>query len=89
MRKAQVTSAGIPVPQGGEDVNDLHMDNDDDPDETLEVLSRINFNGLSWIAKLTANAALPYGHGLGGFRRRPWRTAMQRSWNLACTVVSA
>ncbi|OUM01200.1 hypothetical protein [Variovorax sp. JS1663] len=45
------------------------MDNDDDPDETLEVLSRINFNGMGWIAKLTANervellkrfAALPY-----------------------------
>lgn len=50
------------------DLIDLHMDNDD-PDETLEVLSRINFNGMGWIAKLTAMeraellkrfAALPY-----------------------------
>lgn len=50
------------------DLIDLHMDNDD-PDETLEVLSRMNFNGMGWIAKLTAIergellkrfAALPY-----------------------------
>lgn len=50
------------------DLIDLHMDNDD-PDETIEVLSRINFNGMGWIAKLPANeraellkrfAALPY-----------------------------
>ncbi|MDN8616512.1 metallophosphoesterase [Variovorax ginsengisoli] len=50
------------------DLIDLHLDNDD-PDETLEVLSRINFNGMGWIAKLTAPeraellkrfAALPY-----------------------------
>ena len=50
------------------DLIDLHMDNDD-PDETLEVLARLNFNGMGWIAKLTALeradllkrfAALPY-----------------------------
>ncbi|KWT65004.1 putative serine/threonine protein phosphatase [Variovorax sp. WDL1] len=50
------------------DLIDLHMDNDD-PDEALEVLARINFNGMGWIAKLTAKergellkrfAALPY-----------------------------
>lgn len=50
------------------DLIDLHMDNDD-PDETLEVLARINFNGMGWVAKLTAPervellkrfAALPY-----------------------------
>lgn len=50
------------------DLIDLHLDNDD-PDETLEVLARINFNGMGWVAKLTAPeradllkrfAALPY-----------------------------
>lgn len=50
------------------DLIDLHMENDD-PDETLEVLARINFNGMGWVAKLTATeraellkrfAALPY-----------------------------
>jgi serine/threonine protein phosphatase 1 len=50
------------------DLIDLHMDNED-PDETLEVVARINFKGMGWIAKLTAPeraellkrfAALPY-----------------------------
>jgi serine/threonine protein phosphatase 1 len=50
------------------DLVDFHMDNED-PDESLEVLARINFNGMGWIAKLTAAeraellkrfAALPY-----------------------------
>ena len=50
------------------DLIDLHLDNDD-PDETLEVLARMNFNGMGWVAKLTAEercgllkrfAALPY-----------------------------
>lgn len=47
---------------------DLHIQNDD-PDEVLEVLTRINFNGMGWLAKLSAVeriellkrfAALPY-----------------------------
>lgn len=50
------------------DLIDLHLTNED-PDETLEVVTRINFNGMGWLAKLSALdraellkrfAALPY-----------------------------
>jgi serine/threonine protein phosphatase 1 len=51
-----------------DDLENLHLTNDD-PDEILEVLTRINFNGVGWLAKLSACdrielmkrfAALPY-----------------------------
>ncbi|CAN7774689.1 metallophosphoesterase [Variovorax sp. LjRoot290] len=51
-----------------DDLVDLHLKSDD-PDEILEVLTRINFNGMGWLAKLSALgrvellkrfAALPY-----------------------------
>lgn len=50
------------------DLIDIHLGNDD-PDETLDVLTRINFNGMGWVARLRATeraellkrfAALPY-----------------------------
>lgn len=50
------------------DLVDLHLENED-PDEILEAVTRINFNGMGWLAKLTVQeraellkqfAALPY-----------------------------
>jgi serine/threonine protein phosphatase 1 len=51
-----------------DDLVELHL-KEDDPDEILETLARINFNGMGWIANLAATAridlmkrfaALPY-----------------------------